>query len=69
MLEISALRYLPTRSFGILMSAEPAIATLMGALLLGQMPGLVQAAGFICVIAASVGTLVMQGKEKTSASF
>jgi inner membrane transporter RhtA len=69
MLEISALRYLPTRSFGILMSAEPAIATLMGALLLGQMPGLVQAAGFLCVIAASVGTLVMQGKEKTSASF
>jgi inner membrane transporter RhtA len=61
MLEISALRHLPTRSFGILMTA---IATLMGALLLGQMPGWVQVGGFVCVIAASVGTLVMQGRKE-----
>jgi inner membrane transporter RhtA len=56
-LELSALRRLSTRSFGILMSAEPGIATFMGAVLLAQVPGPVQAAGFVCVIAATVGTL------------
>ena len=56
-LELSALRRLSTRSFGILMSAEPAIATAMGVLLLGQMPGPLQALGFVAVIAASIGTL------------
>jgi inner membrane transporter RhtA len=56
-LELSALRRLSTRSFGILMSAEPAIATVMGAVLLSQIPGVLQAAGFLCVIAASIGTL------------
>jgi inner membrane transporter RhtA len=56
-LELSALRKLSTRTFGILMSAEPGIATFMGAVLLAQVPGPVQAAGFVCVIAATVGTL------------
>jgi inner membrane transporter RhtA len=61
-LELASLRYLSTRSFGILMSAEPAIATFMGAVLLAQIPGPLQAVGFLCVIAASVGTL--QKKEE-----
>ena len=56
-LEISALRRLSTRSFGILMSAEPAIALLMGAVLLQQLPGMLPLAGVCCVIGASVGTL------------
>jgi inner membrane transporter RhtA len=56
-LELSALRRLSTRSFGILMSAEPAIATTMGVVLLGQMPGPLPALGFLAVIAASIGTL------------
>ena len=63
MLEISALRYMPSRSFGILMSAEPAIATVLGAAVLGQMPGPVQAAGFLCVIAASAGTLLLSNEN------
>jgi inner membrane transporter RhtA len=57
MLELAALRRMETNRFGILMSAEPAIATLMGAVLLSQMPGPLQAVGFLCVIGASVGTL------------
>jgi inner membrane transporter RhtA len=44
-------------SFGILMSLEPAIAAVMGVLLLAQHPGLFQLAGFACVIGASIGTL------------
>ncbi len=57
MLELAALRRMETNRFGILMSTEPAIATLMGAVLLSQMPGPLQAVGFLCVIGASVGTL------------
>jgi inner membrane transporter RhtA len=57
MLELAALRQMDTRRFGILMSAEPAIATAIGAVLLSQLPGPLQAAGFMCVIAASIGTL------------
>ena len=56
-LELAALRRLSTRSFGILMSAEPAIATFMGAVVLAQIPGPLPALGFLCVIAASIGTL------------
>jgi inner membrane transporter RhtA len=59
-LELAALRRLSTSSFGILMSAEPAIASLMGAVLLAQIPGPLPAIGFLCVIAASVGTLRSQ---------
>lgn len=35
-LELEALRTVPTRTFGILMSCEPAVAALVGFLLLGQ---------------------------------
>ena len=56
-LELSALRRMSAASFGILMSLEPAIAAVMGVLLLGQHPGLFQLAGFACVIGASIGTL------------
>jgi inner membrane transporter RhtA len=60
-LELSALRRMSTASFGILMSLEPAIAALMGLVLLGQHPGLFQVAGFGCVIGASMGTLLWSG--------
>jgi len=56
-LEMAALRRLRPGTFGILMSLEPAIATLCGAVLLGQIPGVWQIAGFVCVIAASVATV------------
>lgn len=56
-LELAALRHLPTRTFGILMSGEPAVALTMGVLLLAQFPGPLQMLGFVCVIAASAGTL------------
>jgi inner membrane transporter RhtA len=54
-LELEALRRLPTRVFGILMSAEPAMAALAGFVILGQsLQGReIVAIGF--VVAASVG--------------
>lgn len=55
-LEMYGLRHIPARSFGILMSCEPAIGALMGLVLLAERLSLVQWLGISAVIAASVGT-------------
>ena len=54
-LEMMALRRMSTRSFGILMSADPAIASLVGFLVLDQTLGLQKIIGIACVISASAG--------------
>ncbi|HWD77735.1 MAG TPA: EamA family transporter, partial [Kribbella sp.] len=54
-LEYLALRRLDAGVFGTLMSLEPALALLIGWLLLSQSPGLLQIAGIACVIAAGIG--------------
>ncbi|MCK7626090.1 EamA family transporter [Streptomyces sp. RS10V-4] len=54
-LEFLALRRLTTSAFGTLMSLEPAIALLIGLLVLGQTPGLTAAAGVACVVVAGAG--------------
>jgi inner membrane transporter RhtA len=55
-LELAAMRRAPKRVFGILLSLEPAIATMAGWLLLGQHPGPAALAAIIIVIAASTGS-------------
>jgi inner membrane transporter RhtA len=54
-LELAAMRRAPKRVFGILLSLEPAIATMAGWLLLGQHAGPAALAAVIIVIAASTG--------------
>ncbi|ANL64001.1 threonine/homoserine efflux transporter protein RhtA [Rhizobium phaseoli] len=54
-LELTALRRMPTTSFGILMSLEPAIAALAGFVILMQPMTLLQMAGTALVVAASAG--------------
>ncbi|MCX4094024.1 EamA family transporter [Nocardia sp. alder85J] len=54
-MELEALRRIPPRVFGILMSLEPAVAAGAGLAVLGQPMGVVQWAGIGCVVAASVG--------------
>ncbi|MFJ4428809.1 EamA family transporter [Streptomyces bobili] len=54
-LEFLALRRLTTSAFGTLMSLEPAIATLIGLLVLGQTPGLAPAVGIAFVVIAGMG--------------
>jgi inner membrane transporter RhtA len=54
-LELEALRRLPSRVFGILLSLDPAIAALMGFVILGQDLGPRELAGIGLVVAASVG--------------
>ena len=54
-LELEALRRLPPGVFGVLMSLEPALATLAGLLLLGQGLQAVQVAAIGLVVVASAG--------------
>jgi len=56
-LEMFVLKRLPHRTFGILMSVEPAIAALFGLVLLGERLSLVQCAAIACVILASLGSV------------
>ncbi len=53
--EIAALRRLPAATFGVLMSLEPAIAALMGFLLLGQVLRLEDLIAIALVAVASAG--------------
>ncbi|WP_433717000.1 EamA family transporter [Actinoplanes sp. CA-051413] len=54
-LEMLALRRLTTAAFGTLMSLEPALALLIGLLVLGQVPGWAPVAGIAFVVAAGIG--------------
>lgn len=64
-LEFLALRRLTTAAFGTLMSLEPAIALVMGVLVLGQVPGLAAAAGVVFVVIAGAGATRSGGREET----
>lgn len=53
--DLEALRRIPQRVFGVLMSLEPAVAALAGLLILGEALQIRQWFGIACVIAASMG--------------
>jgi len=55
-LEMIALTRLPTRSFGTLLSLEPAIAALAGVALLGEHLSLLQWLAIVAIIVAAAGT-------------
>jgi inner membrane transporter RhtA len=57
-LEITALRHIPTRVFGILMSLEPAAAAIAGLLVLHQRLGPREIVALVLVSLASVGVTV-----------
>lgn len=54
-LELLAMRRLPSRLFGILMSLEPVIATLVGLVFLGELLEPLQWLAVACVCTASIG--------------
>jgi inner membrane transporter RhtA len=62
-LEINALRRIPTRAFGILMSLEPAAAAIAGLLLLGQRLPAVGVVALVLVTMASAG-VTLSGRER-----
>jgi len=53
--ELEALRRMPARVFGTLMSVEPAVAVLAGFIVLSQKPTLLELFAISLVVAASVG--------------
>jgi inner membrane transporter RhtA len=57
-LEINALRHIPTRVFGILMSLEPAAAAIAGLLVLHQRLGWREIAALVLVSLASLGVTI-----------
>jgi inner membrane transporter RhtA len=63
-LEINALRRIPTRVFGILMSLEPAAAALAGLLLLGQRLTGFEVVALVLVMLASAGVTMAGPKRK-----
>lgn len=54
-LEIEALRRMPARVFGVLMSLEPAVAALAGLVVLGELLSPTQWLAVGCVVVASIG--------------
>jgi inner membrane transporter RhtA len=54
-LELEALRRIPVRAFGILMSLEPAVAVVVGLVVLGEALGRRELVAIAFVVAASVG--------------
>jgi inner membrane transporter RhtA len=55
-LEMYALTRLPTRTFGVLMSGDPALGALSGLVFLGERLSLVQWAAIASIVAASAGS-------------
>jgi inner membrane transporter RhtA len=63
-LEINALRHIPTRVFGILMSLEPAAAAIAGLLVLHQRLGTPEIIALVLVTVASAG-VTLGRRERT----
>jgi inner membrane transporter RhtA len=64
-LEINALRRIPTRVFGILMSLEPAAAAIAGLLILGQRLDAVEVVALLLVTLASAG-VTLAGQRRAA---
>jgi inner membrane transporter RhtA len=60
-LELEALRRLPAQVFGVMMSLEPAVAALVGLVVLGEVLGAREVVAILLVVAASAGA--MRGAE------
>lgn len=59
-----AMKKIPAKTFGILMSLEPAIAALMGYLFLKEYLTVLQRLAIVCIIIASAGTTLTSTNRK-----
>jgi inner membrane transporter RhtA len=62
-LELEALRKIPARIFGVLMSLEPAMATLVGLVVLGERLGIRAVVAVVCVTVAAAGASLFGRKS------
>jgi inner membrane transporter RhtA len=67
-LELYAMLRLPTRTFSVLMSLEPAFAVLFGLVMLGERLSLVQTLGVALVIGSSMGSVLTIRERGTTAA-
>ncbi len=66
-LEMQAMQKLSAREFGVLCSLEPVSAALAGAMLLHEIPSLPRLCGILCIVLASLGTVLMPQRSKPTA--
>jgi len=66
-LELFALRRLTTAAFGTLMALEPAMALVIGLLVLNQVPTLLPVVGIVCVVVAGIGAERTGARQRTPA--
>lgn len=62
-LEFEALKRMTARTYGILVTLEPAVATVVGALLLGQAMGVQGLLAVACVTAAALGVTITDRRD------
>ena len=62
-LEFNALKRLPTRAYGVLISLEPAVAAIVGVVLLKEHIGFRGITAVICVVIAAVGMALSEKKS------
>ena len=62
-LEMIALRHIPKRTFGVLLSGEPAIGAIAGLILLHEQLVGLQWVAIGCIVTASVGAILTTGRE------
>jgi inner membrane transporter RhtA len=67
-LEIYAMTRLPTRTFGVLMSGDPALAALSGLVFLGEKLTVIQWSAVACIVLASAGIAVTSRAAPQAAS-
>lgn len=67
-LEMISLKSLPTKTFGILMSLEPVLATLVGVIFLKELLSLSQWAAIACIVVASLGSALSARKVSAEAA-
>ena len=65
-LEMIALRHIPKRTFGVLLSGEPAIGAIAGLILLHEQLVGLQWVAIGCIVTASVGAILTTGRETAS---
>ena len=63
-LEFEALKRLSTRAYGVIVSVEPVVAALIGALVLGERIGLQGMIAVVCVVVAAIGITVTDAREQ-----
>ncbi|MCP4767695.1 MAG: EamA family transporter [Gammaproteobacteria bacterium] len=63
-LEFEALKRLTTRAYGVIVGVEPVVATLIGALVLGERIGIQGMVAVACVVVAAIGITVTDAREQ-----